>query len=64
MRKPMVFRTTMSRPVLHKALADIAKVDAAGSIATKVVVPIPAVVGLTSSIGASCGPRTRRSSAS
>jgi len=37
--------------VLQKALADIAKVDAAGSIATKVVVPIPAVVGMTSSIG-------------
>lgn len=37
--------------VLQKALADIAKVDAAGSIATKVVVPIPQVVGLTSSIG-------------
>jgi hypothetical protein len=37
--------------VLQKALADIAKVDAAGSIATKVVVPIPAVVSLTSSVG-------------
>jgi hypothetical protein len=37
--------------VLQKALADIAKVDAAGSIATKVVVPIPAAVGVTSSIG-------------
>jgi hypothetical protein len=40
-----------TNPVLQKALADIAKVDAAGSIATKVVVPIPAVVGMTSSIG-------------
>jgi hypothetical protein len=37
--------------VLQKALADIAKVDAAGSIATKVVVPIPAAVGVPSSIG-------------
>lgn len=37
--------------VLQQALADIAKVDAAGSIATKVVLPIPAVVGMTSTIG-------------
>jgi hypothetical protein len=37
--------------VLQKALADIAKVDAAGSIATKVAVPIPQIVGMTSSIG-------------
>lgn len=37
--------------VLRKALDDIGKVDAAGSIATKVVVPIPAVVGMTSSVG-------------
>ena len=37
--------------VLQKALADVAKVDAAGSIATKVAVPIPGIVGMTSSIG-------------
>jgi hypothetical protein len=37
--------------VVQKALADIAKVDAAGSIVTKVVLPIPAVVGMTSTIG-------------
>jgi hypothetical protein len=37
--------------VLQKALEDIAKVDAAGAIATKVVVPIPGVVGLTSTVG-------------
>ena len=37
--------------VLRKALEDIAKVDAAGSIATKVVVPIPGVVGLTANVG-------------
>jgi hypothetical protein len=37
--------------VLQKALADIAKVDAAGSIATKVVVPIPGIVTMTSTIG-------------
>ena len=40
-----------TNPVLRKALEDIAKVDAAGSIATKVVVPIPGVVGLTSTVG-------------
>jgi hypothetical protein len=38
--------------VLRQALADIAKVDAAGSIATKVAVPIPQVVGMTSTVGA------------
>lgn len=37
--------------VLRKALEDIAKVDAAGSIATKVAVPIPGIVGLTSTVG-------------
>ena len=38
-------------PILQKALVDIAKIDAAGGIATKVVVPIPAVVSTTSSVG-------------
>ena len=37
--------------VLQKALADVAKVDAAGSIATKVAVPIPGIVGMTSTVG-------------
>jgi hypothetical protein len=37
--------------VLRKALEDIARIDAAGSIATKVVVPIPGVVGMTSTVG-------------
>ena len=37
--------------VLKKALEDIAKVDVAGSIATKVVVPVPAPVGMTASVG-------------
>lgn len=37
--------------VLQKALEDIARVDAAGSIATKVAVPIPAVVGMTATVG-------------
>jgi hypothetical protein len=38
-------------PVLQKALLEIAKIDAAGGIATKVVVPIPAVVSSTASVG-------------
>jgi hypothetical protein len=37
--------------VLREALKDIARIDAAGSIATKVVVPIPAVVTTTSDVG-------------
>ncbi|MGD8895754.1 MAG: hypothetical protein PVJ73_06945 [Acidobacteriota bacterium] len=38
-------------PVLQKALIEIAKIDAAGGIATKVVVPIPTVVSTTSTVG-------------
>jgi hypothetical protein len=38
-------------PVLQAALLEIAKVDAAGGIATKIAVPIPAVVGTTSTVG-------------
>jgi hypothetical protein len=37
--------------VLRQALEDVGKVDAAGSIATRVAVPIPAVVGMTSTVG-------------
>jgi hypothetical protein len=37
--------------VLLEALGSIAKVDAAGSIATNVVLPIPPVVGMTSNVG-------------
>jgi len=40
-----------TNPVLRQALTDIAKVDAAGSIATKVVVPVPQLVGMTSTVG-------------
>lgn len=40
-----------SNPVLRKALEDVARIDSAGSIAAKVVVPIPAVVGTTASVG-------------
>jgi hypothetical protein len=38
-------------PVLQKTLIEIAKIDAAGGIATKVVVPIPTVVSTTSTVG-------------
>ncbi len=38
-------------PILQKALIDIAQIDAAGGIATKVVVPIPTVVSTTSTVG-------------
>ncbi len=37
--------------VLKKALADIGKVDAAGGIAAKVVVPVPMVVSTTAKVG-------------
>jgi hypothetical protein len=36
--------------VLKKALDDIGEIDAAGSIATKVVLPIPGVVGMTATV--------------
>ena len=37
--------------VLRKALEDIGRVDAAGSLVTKIAVPVPAPVGAISSIG-------------
>jgi hypothetical protein len=37
--------------VLRQALADVAKVDAAGAIATRVAVPVPAPVGTLASVG-------------
>lgn len=40
-----------TNPVLHKALVDIGKIDTAGAIVTKVVVPIPMVVSTTASVG-------------
>jgi hypothetical protein len=40
-----------TNPVLRKALSDIGKIDAAGSIATKVVLPIPPVVSTTANVG-------------
>jgi hypothetical protein len=36
---------------LHDALVDIGKVDAAGSIATRIVVPIPMIVSTTATVG-------------
>ena len=36
-----------TNPVLRKALDDIGEIDAAGSIAAKVVLPVPGVVGMT-----------------
>jgi hypothetical protein len=40
-----------SNPVLFTALKDIGRIDAAGSIATKVVLPIPAIVTTSASVG-------------
>ena len=39
-----------TNPVLRKALDDIGQVDTAGSIATKVVLPVPGVVGMTATV--------------
>jgi len=40
-----------TNPILRKALEDIGQIDAAGSIAAKVVVPIPMVVSAAGSVG-------------
>jgi hypothetical protein len=40
-----------TNPILHKALVEIGKIDSAGSIVTKVVVPIPMVVSTTAKVG-------------
>lgn len=40
-----------TNPALRKALEDIGRVDAAGGIAAKVVIPIPAVIGTTATVG-------------
>ena len=37
--------------VLRDALQSVAKVDAAGSVATKVVLPVPQVIGMTANVG-------------
>jgi hypothetical protein len=40
-----------TNPVLREALEEVAAVDAAGSIVTSVVIPIPPVVSMTSDVG-------------
>src|SRR5205085_4873398 len=40
-----------TNPLLKKALVDLGRVDAAGSLAAKIVVPIPPVVGATAKVG-------------
>ena len=40
-----------TNPILKKALTDLGRIDAAGGIAAKVVVPIPMVVSGTASVG-------------
>ena len=40
-----------TNPVLHKALVDVGKIDTAGSIATKVVLPMPALVSGAATVG-------------
>ena len=40
-----------TNPVLLQALKDIARIDSAGSIAAKVVLPIPAIVTTSASVG-------------
>lgn len=40
-----------TNPVLHKALVDVGKIDSAGSIATKIVLPVPVVVSGTATVG-------------
>lgn len=41
-----------ANPILKKALSDIAKVDKAGGLAAKIVVPVPMVVSGTAKVGA------------
>jgi hypothetical protein len=40
-----------TNPVLHKALVDVGRIDTAGSIATKIVLPVPVLVSGTATIG-------------
>lgn len=40
-----------TNPMLKKALSDIGKVDAAGGLAAKIVVPVPMVVSSTAKVG-------------
>jgi hypothetical protein len=40
-----------TNPVLHKALVDVGKIDTAGSIVTKIVLPVPVLVSGAATIG-------------
>ena len=40
-----------TNPVLHQALVDMGRIDAAASIVVKIVVPIPALVATTATVG-------------
>ena len=40
-----------TNPVLHKALVDVGRIDTAGSIATKIILPVPVLVSGTATIG-------------
>lgn len=40
-----------TNPVLHDALVDVGKIDAAGSIAARIAVPIPVLVSGTATVG-------------
>jgi len=40
-----------TNPVLHQALVDVGRIDKAGQIVTKVVVPVPTVATTTASVG-------------
>jgi hypothetical protein len=40
-----------TNPLLHEALVDVGKIDAAGSIVTMVVVPVPPVLSTTATVG-------------
>jgi hypothetical protein len=40
-----------TNPVLHEALVDVGKIDAAGSIVARIVVPIPMIVSTTATVG-------------
>jgi hypothetical protein len=40
-----------TNPILHKALVDVGKIDTAGSIATKIVLPVPVLVSGAATVG-------------
>jgi hypothetical protein len=40
-----------TNPLLHQALVEMGKIDAAGSIAAKIVVPVPTLVSHTATVG-------------